>query len=62
MLKSKKGEIRLSAYDVFNQNKGISQYAYGNFYTQEYVRTLARYFMLSFSYNMRGMSHSVRRK
>ena len=62
MLKSKKGEIRLSAYDLFNKNRGISQSAYQNFVSQEQVRTLARYFMLSFTYNMRGMSHSVRRK
>ncbi|WP_310590139.1 outer membrane beta-barrel family protein [Dyadobacter soli] len=62
MLKSKKGEIRLSAFDVFNKNRGISQSAYQNFVSQEQVRTLARYFMLSFAYNMRGMSHSVRRK
>lgn len=62
MLKSKKGEIRLSAYDLFNKNRGISQSAYQNFVSQEQVRTLARYFMLSFSYNMRGVAHSVRRK
>ena len=62
MLKSKKGEIRLSMYDVFNQNRGISQYASSNFVTQEKVRTLARYFMLSLTYNMRGVSHSVRKK
>ncbi|WP_353718262.1 TonB-dependent receptor [Dyadobacter sp. 676] len=62
MLKSKKGEIRLSAFDLFNKNRGISQSAYQNFVSQEQVRTLARYFMLSFAYNMRGMSHSVRRK
>jgi hypothetical protein len=62
MLKSKKGEVRLSAFDVFNKNRGISQYATQNFYSQEQVRTLAQYFILSFTYNMRGMSHSVRRK
>ena len=62
MLKSKKGEIRLSAYDLFNKNRGISQTAYQNFVSQEQVRTLARYFMLSFTYNMRGVAHSVRRK
>jgi hypothetical protein len=61
MLKSKKGEIRLSAYDLFNKNRGISQSAFGNVVSQEQVRTLARYFMLSFTYNMRGMTHSVRR-
>ncbi|MCE6989510.1 TonB-dependent receptor domain-containing protein [Dyadobacter sp. CY323] len=62
MLKSKKGEIRLSAFDLFNKNRGISQSAYQNFVSQEQVRTLARYFMLSFTYNMRGVAHSVRRK
>ncbi|WP_025764555.1 TonB-dependent receptor [Dyadobacter tibetensis] len=60
-LKSKKGEIRLSAYDVFNQNRGINQGAYSNIVSYESVRTLGRYFMLSLSYNMRGMNHSVRR-
>jgi hypothetical protein len=62
MLKSKKGEIRLSAYDVFNQNKGIRQFASQNFVTTEQVSTLARYFMLGFTYNMRGVTGSVRRK
>jgi hypothetical protein len=62
MLKSKKGEIRLSAFDVFNKNRGISNNAFGNVVSQEQVRTLARYFMLSFTYNMRGVAHSVRRK
>ncbi len=61
MLKSKKGEIRLSAYDVFNQNQGISQYASQNFVTTSQVSTLARYFMLSFTYNMRGVTASVRK-
>jgi hypothetical protein len=61
-LKSKKGEIRLSAYDVFNQNQGIRQFASQNFVTTEQVSTLARYFMLSFTYNMRGITGSVRRR
>lgn len=61
MLKSKKGEIRLSAYDVFNQNQGISQYASQNFVTTSQVSTLARYFMLSLTYNMRGVTASVRK-
>lgn len=61
MLKSKKGEIRLSAYDVFNQNQGISQYASQNFVTTSQVSTLARYFMLSLTYNMRGVAATVRK-
>ena len=62
VLKNQKGEIRLSAYDLFNQNKGIRQFASQNFVSQEQVQTLARYFMLSFTYNMRGVNTSVRRK
>jgi len=62
MLKSKKGEIRLSAFDVFNQNQGISQSAFQNFVTTSRVSTLARYFMLSFTYNMRGVKGSVRKE
>jgi hypothetical protein len=61
VLKSKKGEIRLTANDVFKRNLGISQYVSQNFYTERRVATLSRYFMLSFTYNMRGMSASVRR-
>lgn len=62
MLKSKKGEIRLSAYDLFNQNQGISQSAFQNFVTTSRVTTLARYFMLSFTYNMRGVTGTVRKQ
>ena len=61
-LKDNKGELRLTAYDVFNQNLGISQFASQNFVSNQQVRTLARYFMLSFTYNMRGISAKIRRE
>lgn len=61
-LKDKKGEVRLTSYDVFNQNKGISQFASQNFVSNQQVRTLARYFMLSFTYNMRGVTAKIRRE
>lgn len=54
--KAKKAEIRLSAYDLLNRNLGISQSASLNFVSREQVQTLARYFLLSFTYNMRGVS------
>jgi len=60
-LKDKKGEIRLSAYDLFNRNQGISQSASQNFVSDERVQTLARYFMLSFTYNFRGLKSQMRR-
>ncbi|WP_310588799.1 outer membrane beta-barrel family protein [Dyadobacter flavalbus] len=61
VLKSKKGEIRLTAYDVFKKNLGITQNVNQNYYTERRVATLSRYFMLSFTYNMRGIAASVRR-
>ncbi|MDR6807476.1 outer membrane receptor protein involved in Fe transport [Dyadobacter sp. BE34] len=61
ILKNKKGEIRLTANDVFKRNLGISQNANQNYYSERRVATLSRYFMLSFTYNMRGMSASVKR-
>nr|WP_295921611.1 TonB-dependent receptor [uncultured Dyadobacter sp.] len=61
ILKNKKGEIRLTAYDVFKKNLGVSQSVSQNFYTERRVSTLSRYFMLTFTYNMRGMSASVKR-
>lgn len=61
VLKNKRGEVRLTANDVFKKNLGITQFATSNFYTESRTRTLSRYFMMSFTYNMRGMSASVRR-
>jgi hypothetical protein len=61
VLKNKRGEVRLTANDVFKKNLGISQYSSQNFYTESRVTTLSRYFMLSFTYNLRGMSASVKR-
>jgi hypothetical protein len=61
VLKNKRGEVRLTANDVFKKNLGITQTATSNYYMESRVRTLSRYFMLSFTYNMRGMSASVKR-
>lgn len=60
--KAKKAEIRISGYDLLKKNVGINQYAYQNFVSQEQTQTLSRYFMLSFTYNMRGVSAKMRRQ
>ncbi len=59
--KDKKAEIKLSANDILNRNLGISQSAYQNVVSQERVQTLAQYFMLSFSYNMRGIKATLKK-
>ena len=52
---AKKWEVRLSAYDIFNQNQTISQFAGQNFVSTGRIDTLARYFLLGVTYNMRGV-------
>ncbi|CCH00644.1 hypothetical protein FAES_2635 [Fibrella aestuarina BUZ 2] len=59
--KAKKTEVRLSGYDLLNRNINVSQYAGANAVSSESTITLARYFMLGVSYNMRGIKASVRR-
>ncbi|ARK12209.1 outer membrane beta-barrel family protein [Fibrivirga algicola] len=58
--KAKRMEVRLSAYDMLNRNINVSQYAGQNSVSSERTRTLARYFMFSMTYNMRGIKASVR--
>ncbi|WP_234735000.1 outer membrane beta-barrel protein [Tellurirhabdus bombi] len=60
-LKDNRGELRFTAYDVFKRNLGVNQNASLNFVSTERVQTLSRYFMLSFSYNIRGMRTQIRR-
>lgn len=56
VLKNNKGQIRLAAFDLLNQNIGISRSSQFNYIEEERVRNLARYFMLSFSYSLAGFS------
>jgi len=53
-LKEKKGTLRLSAYDMLDRNIGYSQYAGSNFISSSLTQSLSRYFMLSFTYDLRG--------
>jgi len=52
--KTNRIEMRLAAFDIFNRNQSISQYGAQNFVLRTEATTLARYFMLSFSYNIKG--------
>lgn len=47
-------EARLAAFDIFNKRVSITQTATSNYVLQSVAPTLARYFMLSLSYNIRG--------
>ena len=62
MGKSKRAEVRLSAFDLLNRNVGVTQFAGQNYVSEERVSTLSRYFLLSFTYNMRGVQAKMRRE
>jgi len=54
ILKSKKGEIKLSAFDLLNQNIGVSRNANLNFIEDQQYKVLQRYFLLSFTYSLQN--------
>jgi hypothetical protein len=61
LLKDNKLEMRLAAFDVFNQRRNIVQQGTLNYVSQQTALTLARYFMLSLSYNMRGHADKIKK-
>lgn len=53
-------EARLSVYDIFNRNRGISQFASGNVVSESRSLALTRYAMFSLTYNLRGVSTKLK--
>lgn len=51
-LKNKRGEIRITAYDLLNQNTGIERTANGNFVQDTRYLVLRQYFLVAFTYNL----------
>jgi hypothetical protein len=58
-LSNNKGELRLSVYDLLDKNQNFSLTANSNFVSQSNTLALARYIMLSFSYNIKGLKSGV---
>ena len=54
-------ELRLAAFDLLNKRVSISQRGTQNYVTQNTATTLARYFMLSLTYNVRGFEDKVKK-
>jgi len=52
VLKSRKGEIKLSAFDLLNQNIGVSRNANLNFIEDLQYKVLQRYFLICFTYSL----------
>jgi hypothetical protein len=56
ILKDQRGEIKLSGFDLLNQNLGISRVENQNFVESSEIVSLARYFMFSFTYSFKPLS------
>ncbi len=61
MGKKNKFETRLAVFDIFDKNVNINQYALLNIVGTTKTNTLARYFMLSVTYNMKGFENKIQK-
>ncbi|MEO6252822.1 MAG: outer membrane beta-barrel family protein [Ferruginibacter sp.] len=52
VLKSKKGEIKLSGFDLLNQNIGVDRNGNANYIEDVQYKTLQRFFTLGFTYSL----------
>ncbi|MFN0173064.1 MAG: TonB-dependent receptor [Saprospiraceae bacterium] len=59
--KNNRIELRLAAFDLLNQRLNIQQSGSQNFVINSTAPTLARYFMLSVSYNVRGYENKLKK-
>ncbi|NOQ70592.1 MAG: TonB-dependent receptor [Crocinitomix sp.] len=55
LLKSKKLQAYVAVYDLLNQNSGINQNYFLNYYEQQRTATLARYFMLGLKFSFQKL-------
>lgn len=59
VFKKKDGEIKLAVYDILNQNKSLTRSTGENYVQDTRSNVLQRYFMLSFTYNLRKGSQQT---
>ena len=55
ILSRDKGEIKFAVFDILNKNSGITRSADVNYILNEVTRSLGRYFLLTFTYNLNPM-------
>jgi hypothetical protein len=56
LIMNERGEIQLGAYDLLNQNKGVSVTNTASFNRTQRVQSLGRYVMLRFNYHLGSQS------
>jgi hypothetical protein len=56
LFKNKQGELRLSVFDLFNQNISITRNVTENYIQDVQTKVLTRYALLTFTYNLRNFT------
>jgi hypothetical protein len=56
LFKKKQGELRLSVFDLLNQNVSITRNVTENYIQDVQTKVLTRYALLTFTYNLRNFS------
>lgn len=51
-LKNDRGQLKVSAFDLLNQNQGINRSTDLNYFQEERIQVLNRYYMLTFTYSI----------
>lgn len=59
ILKKKNAEIKLSCYDILDQNKSLNRSVTANYIEDSNTEVLRKYFMLSFTYNLRNFTGQI---
>lgn len=59
-LKNKAGELRLTCFDLLKQNQSVSVSTNANVITNSVTNNLTRYFLLTFTYNLRSFGQGQR--
>ena len=58
-LKNKRAEVKFSAFDLLNQNQGVSRNANQNYIEDTRYNVLQRYFLMSFTYSLNKAGNSA---
>ncbi len=59
LFKKQNGELRISGYDLLNQNKSINRTVDPMFVEDTYTKVLQRFFMISFMYNFKNFGKDM---
>lgn len=58
MLKNDRGQLKVSVFDILNQNLGVNQTTDLNFIQEQRIESLGRYVMVSFTYKLSNYQSS----